>query len=169
MEALEQAFAGNNKNAYVASRLARVYLKRGELPKALDILKRALNARPTDKRLHYDYARALIDVEAADADEVVYHLRNAYSPGDHNFDAQLLHAREMYKKGETDECGALLSKMSNVAVPWEQKVIIHYPLSGVFSGSVSHIEGSYCSLVRDGIGDELFAYWRDFVSEEVID
>ena len=166
MEALEQAFAGNNKNAYVASRLARVYLKRGELPKALDILKKALNARPTDKRLHYDYARALIDVEAADADEVVYHLRNAYSPGDHNFDAQLLHAREMYKKGETDECGALLSKMSNVAVPWEQKVIIHYPLSGVFSGSVSRIEASYCSLVRDGIGDELFAYWRDFVSEE---
>ncbi|WP_422932199.1 SIR2 family protein [Singulisphaera sp. PoT] len=165
MRALDKAFANNNKNAYIGTRLARIYARNNDILRAVDVLKRAIQAKPSDKRLHYDYAKLLVVTRDADLDETIYHLRNSFSPGDTNFDAQVLYARQLYLKGNMEECRSALSQMNTTEVSWEQKEQICYPLEGTFQGTVSKIKESYCFILRDGIGDSLFAGWRAFSKE----
>ena len=86
--ALSRAFDANPRNAFIASRLAWQLSGLGQTEKALSILRRALDANGGDKRLHYTYARLLMETNPGDGDDIAYHLLRAFTEGDNSYEAQ---------------------------------------------------------------------------------
>jgi len=82
LESLQQAFNINPRNGYVGIRLARFYYSQEKIPEAKEILEKALDANPNDRKLHYEYSRLLIETDSGSPDQLIYHLKRAFSEGD---------------------------------------------------------------------------------------
>ena len=158
MRALTRSFELNPRNSLVALRLSRCHQEKGSTDEAIDILRRALDANSNRKELHYAYAKLLMTYPGASAEELEYHLQRAYSPGDRNFDAQLLHARQLYIGGSFDEAKRLFRAIASARVPAVLKFQPRYPIDHTYSGEVRAVEASYCWIRRDGIQDWIYCH-----------
>jgi len=117
------------------------------------------------------YAKIMINTTSGSPEEVEYHLGRAYSLGDRNYDAQLLHARQLYVNGRLDESRTILSSLSSAKLPFNLKHEPRYPLSDRYHGEVCRVEVTYCFIRRDGPFDMIYcnrdsqdpAVWRRLV------
>jgi len=156
LRTLNMSFELNPRNAYVALRLARCYQKSGDLPKAQNILKRALDATSTKKELHYAYGKLLLLSPDASNADLEYHFKRGYTPGDKNYDAQLLHARQLYLNGEREQCTKLFKQLQHARLSYELRCEPRYPLEAVFHGEVIRLDAQYYIIRRDGISDTIY-------------
>src|SRR3989338_7183047 len=164
-KALEKAFESNLRNAFIALRLADCYQKNGDLPKAKATLKKAIDAKPGEKRLHYAYARLLLLFKDTTDEELMHHLRRAFTDGDNNYDAQLLYGRQLFLKGDISYKN-IFRDLSGARINPELKIKLRYPIDKIFTGAVVRLESTFCFIARDGANDWIFAY-KDNIDEKV--
>lgn len=170
-KSLQQSFSKNHSNSYVALQLAAVYEEKGDLANAQAVLKDAIDAQKMNARLHHIYGKFLLRHKIGTPDELLYHFKHAYTPGDTSHDAQLLHARQLFVSGEFDESRQLFKTLSRARIPIHVKRQHSYPLDGEFEGVVSRQEAWYCQFKRDRDGgivqfdfdDAQGVEWRDLV------
>jgi tetratricopeptide (TPR) repeat protein len=156
IKALAKSFELNPKNSYVALRLAGCHERRGAPNQAVTVLRKAIDANSNKKQLHYAYAKILLNTPGASADELEYELRRAYSPGDKNYDTQVLHARQLYVNGRLDDSRAIFDSLSSARVPFRLKREARYPLTETYHGEVWRVEAAYCFVRRDGLSDMIY-------------
>jgi tetratricopeptide (TPR) repeat protein len=168
--ALQKALQTNPRSTFIAIRLAQSYRKRNDEESALKVLVTALEANNGDRRLHYAYAKLLLATNASN-EKLFYHLQRAFNPGDANYDAQLLYARQLYLGGRMDEAWKVFKVLKVAPVSPEVKFQVLYPADGFFTGEVTRMEATYCFIARDGIGDHIYAHrdnigdaWADLAS-----
>lgn len=158
LKALEQAFEVNKRNSWFAIRISRAYEYKGELTEAKDVLRSALDANNNSHELHYAYAKLVLASDNPDSNELKYHLRRSFSPGDANYEAQLLYGRQLYLSDELEEAKKVFRDLERVRMSPEDKNGIRYRDNRVFQGTVSKSEFSYLWVRRDGIADYIFAH-----------
>jgi tetratricopeptide (TPR) repeat protein/cold shock CspA family protein len=154
--ALRKSFEINPRNPFIAVRLANCYLKQAKPSDAVAILRKALEAKSGDQKLHFSYAQMLIDGKLGSNDDILYHLERSYSAGDQNYEAQFLHARQLFLLAKHQESRKLFTHLKSVRIPPAIRREIRYPLEPRFAGIVSRLESSYCFLERDGDGQWVF-------------
>jgi tetratricopeptide (TPR) repeat protein len=97
--AFKKAFAANPRSTLLARRLSRIQRAKGSYREALATLRTSIEANPSSRELHYDVAMTLLesspDNDQQHSDEILYHFRRAFSPGDKNYHAQFWYAREL--------------------------------------------------------------------------
>ena len=151
-KALQSAFGGNPRNAYVALQLATVLEQRDEIAEAQNVLKRAIDANRANSRLHHVYGKLLMRHNIGTAADLLYHFRLAYTPGDSNHDAQILHGRQLFVVKDFDGSRKVFSELAKVRLPNCVKKRHCYPLDGEYVGVVQKKEAWYCILKGDGDG-----------------
>ena len=85
---LEKAVAHNTKLSFLAIQLADCYVRNGQPDKARKVFEHAIEASRTDRALNYRYA-LFLDSQGAKLSDIAYFLRQSFSRGDQNYDAQL--------------------------------------------------------------------------------
>ncbi|MHB1460204.1 MAG: P-loop NTPase [Armatimonadota bacterium] len=167
-EALEKAFVANPRSTYMASRLSAMYIENDNIPKAVETLETALSVNSGDKNLHYRYAKLLIRSNPTNGDLIAYHLHRAYTQGDTNYDAQLLHGRQLFVNGNLVESRTIFSELEKAKIGPELRSKVQYPLEEKFSGQITKLEAFYGFIMRDGAKDKVFMS-PNSVSDEVWD
>ncbi len=155
IESLRKSFEANPRNAYVAIRLADCQ-KKTSMQDAEATLKHALEASGFNRQLHYAYGKLLLEMGTATNETLEHHFRRSYSPGDSNYDAQLLHARQLFINGEDTDSKAIFKKLGTSHLPSDFRNRAQYPLESEFGGSITKMEATYCFVLRDGIGDHIY-------------
>ncbi len=163
VQALEKALQTNTRSGFIATRLAQLYRKKNENDKAKRVLETALAQNTNDPKLHYGYARLLMGT-SNEMDAVLYHLDRSFKPGDQNYEARLLYARQLYIGGRLDEAKKVFKDLKMAPTSPAVKVGLYYPLVDEFRGEVVRSEITYCFIARDGIGDWIYTY-RDNVEQ----
>jgi hypothetical protein len=120
-------------------------------------LEAALSANSNDRRLQYAYARLLMEI-GANAGDILYHLQRSFTTGDSNYEAQLLYGRQLYLMGKIEESKAVFKVLKTVPASSATKFKLAFPLSDQYRGEIARMETTYCFIVRDGIGDWVYAY-----------
>jgi tetratricopeptide (TPR) repeat protein len=164
-ETLERAFAANTRSSIVALRLAQIYEEQGKPEKSRDILEKALFANPNEQKLHYAFAKTLINIGTATGEELAYHLKRSFTEGDSRYDAQLLYGRQLFINGDIEQSRLIFKRLRQVRLGPELRNRPVYVLSDIFHGRVARREVSYCFIARDGSGDWIYLHCRD-VDEE---
>ena len=93
---LTQRCRTGSYNPFIVVRLAKVLVRTGETHEARIVYKRALESGAFDKRIHFNYAKLLIDSNDESGMDIEYHLRRSFTDGDGNTEAQLWHSRQLY-------------------------------------------------------------------------
>lgn len=155
---LEKAFQANPKSAFIAKRLAACSRERGDTEKARSVLESAIDANPSERGLHYAYARLLIDLGERDSDLLLYHCQRACTPGDRNYHARLIYARQLFLNNELEASSKVFRELARANVSEATRNALYYDMGETFSGFVRHKEHSYCFIKRDGLGDDIYAH-----------
>lgn len=152
-DALKKALAANPRSTLIAQRLARVQKSKGELEAAVVTLRASLEFNPGSQELHFNIAQALMetapDADQTAADDILYHLRRSFAPGDRNYQAQFLYARELCLVGKYEDAKPLFAKLSEARLPFQRKVAVGYFLRSdkgepvLLGGSVLFVKSSY--------------------------
>lgn len=166
LESLQKAFISNPRNHFLAIRLAHFYSMQGDLNEARATLEKALEANRGERRLHYAFAKLLMEMGTASGDQLAYYLQRAFTPGDTNFDAQLRYARQLFINGDQASSKAVFQQLGRARVGSEFRDKLLYPLEQMFRGQVVRMEGSYCFIARDGLNDWIYAH-RDNIEDDV--
>jgi cytochrome c-type biogenesis protein CcmH/NrfG len=162
-KALHRSFDINPRNYQSAIRLARCYLEENNIVSAKDVVQKALEVSSNRKELHYMYAKLLLIENEKDNTLLEYHLRRSYSPKDKNYDAQMLHARQLFIMKEYDESNGIFNILRYSKVAYEIKVKPLYPIGYMFHGEIKRIEANYCFIKTEGIPGTVFCH-QDKVS-----
>ncbi|MGB2809664.1 MAG: hypothetical protein WBC22_18120, partial [Sedimentisphaerales bacterium] len=155
MNSLKKSFDANPHNSYVAMRLADCQ-KRYCIQDAEVTLRRALEESGFNRKLHYAYGKLLLEIGTASNETLEYHFRRSYSLGDSNFDAQLLHARQLFINKDYPQSKALFKKLGASRLPSKFRNKSQYPLAQEYAGSIVKMEATYCFVLRDGVGDWIY-------------
>jgi tetratricopeptide (TPR) repeat protein len=147
IKALSKAFETNPRNPAIAVRLSNLQKTPQE---AESILKRALEANPGDRKLHYAYGKLLLNIPSATDDQKLYHFQRAFTDGDTYHDARLLYARQLFIGGHIEESKKQFAILEQASVSPEIRDRLLYPLPTKFTGEVVKPEASYCFIARDG-------------------
>jgi tetratricopeptide (TPR) repeat protein len=158
LSALQQAFGANPRSAYLALRLASYYQSQERFAEARTTLKTALDANPGERKLHYAYAELLLKVESSDANEITYHLQRSFTPGDRNYQAQLLYGRQLFINGNRTASKEIFNRLREAKIGAEYRDNLQLPLQETFRGSIARIEATFCFISRDGINDRIYAH-----------
>jgi hypothetical protein len=153
--ALQKSFQKNHRNSNVALQLAASYKANGEIDKAQGVLKDAIAAHKTNTKLHLNYGKLLMDENLGTNEDMLYHFKHSYLPGDYNHDAQLLHGRLLFVTGDFEQSRQVFRALSKAKVSPDVKKRHCYPLPTEFEGTVIRQEAWYCQLKRDGDGAEV--------------
>ena len=97
---MRTAFRENSHNSFIAVRLAKLLVKIDQIDEAIKVYKSSIDFGFTDKQVHFNYAKLLIDGNHRDGNEIEYHLRGAFTEGDPNVEAQFWYARQLYVNGK---------------------------------------------------------------------
>jgi cold shock CspA family protein len=158
IHSLEKAFTANNRNGFIALRLAAVYERKELQEKAMEVLEKALAANNAEKRLHYAFAKLLMKSNASQ-ESLLYHLQRSFSEGDSNYDAQVLYGRQLYLKNDFESSRNVFKKLSQARIGLQYRNKLLYTIDAQkFGGKVSKLEASYCFITRDGSGDWIYAH-----------
>ncbi|WP_413612751.1 SIR2 family protein [Bdellovibrio sp. HCB-110] len=165
--ALQKSFKNNPRNKFAAIRLSKYYIESKNRAEATRVLKEALDAAPGEKQLHLEYGKLLMNETGYKHEDLIYHFRRAYTPGDKSYDAQLLHARSLFLNGNFAEAKSIfVNSLAYAKVAWEVKTETYYPVSHRYRGTVSRVEASYFFIMRDGDNEWIYAH-QSKVSEYV--
>ena len=150
--ALKQSFAKSPRNGYIAWQLAMLNEKQGNIGEAQRVLKDALDANRANTRLHLAYGKLLLRHGLGTNDDLIFHFRHAFSPGDSNHEAQLLYGRQLFVNGEIEKSKDEFRVLGRALLPNSVKRSQIFPLECEFEGMVLRVEAWYCLIQRDGDG-----------------
>ena len=167
--ALEWAFRANPRDPYIATRLARMYERRGEFESATDVLRKAVENNSTDKQLNYSYAELLRVTNPSDTDNLAYHFRRAFTKWDSNHEAQFWYARYAFDSEDVEkrrEAKQIFRRLRDVPMHHEARHRLRDRIkdNGTprrFTGTVVRIEMTHGFVMTDGRGDEIFFHRND--------
>ena len=142
IKALANAFELNNKNSHIALRLARCYVEMNRGDDAVALLKKAIDAKPNEHRLHLYYAQKLLKMSERNELEILYHLERGYVKGSSDIEAQFLHAMQLFVVERNAEAWELFRSLRSARVPYSVRVNLRYPIDRTFYGSVER-SGSF--------------------------
>lgn len=162
--ALKRAFEANDRDTYIASRLARLQAERGELGEAEKTLARALEAKRGDLRLNFEYASVLGKMGRGDTATLVYHYRRAFTKWDTRYDAQFWFARHAYDsvdEGERVESAETFRRLRNAPLPFDARRAVRDVESKdgepcILNGTVVRAEFTHGFVSRDGREEWVF-------------
>jgi len=163
---LTEAFGRNPRSTYVALALARCHKKEGDYVSARAVLDKALEANPADQRLHNLLATVLWESGHSTDEEIKYHAKRAYTPGDRNYSAQLLYARQVYVTESPSEARHLFDALRKARVSYDAKNNIQYLLMDERFGEVVSVDANYCFVRDDENGDRIFAHEDNFSEDQ---
>jgi len=136
VDALKQSFSRNPRNIHVALQLSSALAQRGDIGGAQKTLMDALDASRTNTRLHLAYGKFLMKRELGTGEDLLSHFRQAFMPGDANYEAQLLYGRQLFVAGRFDEARDVFAVLKKVRLPVYVKRRQVYRLSDEFNGVV---------------------------------
>lgn len=160
---LAKAFENNPRSTYVALSLARCHNKDGDYPSARAVLEKALEANPNDQRLHNLLTNILWESDHSTDEEIKYHAKRAYTPGDRNYAAQLVYARQVYLTETPSDARPYFEVLRKARVSYQAKNAIQYPLTDERHGEVVSVEANYCFVRDDENSDRVFAHEDNFL------
>ena len=160
VEALTKSFTINPRNSFIALWLSKCYREKGELENAKEILENGLAARDS-KELHYAYAKFILETSPDQGDTIEYHIKRAYTPGDNNYDAQLLYARQLYINGNYENSREIFNTLKQARIGFEEKIKPLYPLNGDYHGVIYQMEADFGYVTRDGMSDRIYFHQGD--------
>jgi cold shock CspA family protein len=105
--------------------------------------------------------------EIAHKDDIGYHLKLSFTPGDSNLDAQFWWARYQFLYGNRETASAIFRDLSNSWVPAEYRNRVKGVVKGAdgkeqwFSGSVKKLESYYCYIGCPDLRCDIFAHGSD--------
>ena len=163
VESLKRAFYINPHNTYIAIRLAKYLIKIGQSDEAKAVYEKAIDASPSDKNLHYNYSKLLIDIGFPNSTLVEQHLGRSFTRGDRNYDTRFWYARQLYINNKLEESRALFKELQSypIDLPTRRKVrgiILEGGEPVNYYGRIVKSEASYCIILRDGTADKIFSY-----------
>lgn len=165
IKALEKAFAKNNANGHVASRLSSYYLSVGRESDAFTTLNAALKTNPTNKLVNAALAKIYSDKGDAFKDEAEYHWRHSFTDGDRNSINQLLYSRQLYINGKTNEYNEQVIKLKQIRVSPNTRHmlrgIIKTPSgeSVIYTGRVYRKEATYALIDTIGFSSPHYLHY----------
>lgn len=162
LAALQRAFQTNKGSPYLALSLARACDAQGKPVDAIAVLKTSLEARPYDKDLHLALAKCWIDAGCGRNDDLLYHLRQAFTEGDNRHEAQFWYARQLYLHGKVDESYEHFRQLRSSARAGDRgaaraKMLDDADHIARCSGSIARAELNHAKVRRDQQGDTLVA------------
>ena len=92
LTALKTAFQKTPQSPFIAVRLAKLLVGAGNKEEAIEVYRASIESGVTDKQVHFNYAKLLLDENHPDENEVEYHLRRGFTEGDANIEAQFWYA-----------------------------------------------------------------------------
>jgi hypothetical protein len=169
--ALMRARDANPRDPYIASRLASLLVKKGQVDLALTYVKEALESNRSDKRLNFQYAELLRVSGASLPEDLAYYYRRAFTKWDSNFESQFWYARFAFESSAQDkvrEAREVFRHLREIPMSYEDRIRIRDAIGGPgtpreFSGTVSRIEATHGFVSIDGRGDRLFFHDNDTV------
>lgn len=164
LTALEKSFEENDREPFLAIRLASSYLDGGDEKKAQNIFEKALERRRSDHRLNYHYAEFLRNYSQCDTRELMYYYRRGFTPGDRNYQAQFWYARYAYNSNEANhhqEALDMFMELRKARLSHDNKNIIRDYDGGIdnpsrYDGVIHRKRSGFGFLKIDGTGYEVF-------------
>lgn len=160
-KSLYRAFETNNRNSFVALRLARTLKYKGDIPVAQKILEKAIDANANEKKLHFAYSVLLMEPKEDKKDKgavIAHHLKRSFSPGDKNYMAQLLYGRQLFINGDIDGAEKFFKKLRELRISHELGYKLRYKLEDEYSGEIIEKQSMFCFIARDGKRDHIFGH-----------
>lgn len=167
--ALVKAFETNKRNSFIAIRLSKVYNSEGMGDRAVETLGAALEANPSDKGLHYQYAMLLRKKGDVPIDTLIYHFRRAFTKWDSNYEGQFWFARYAFESKDKDiqeESKIVFRKLRDTPMAHEVRISIKDMVREIgrlklFKGTVVKKDDMHGFVERDGVRDWLFFHRND--------
>jgi cold shock CspA family protein len=177
--AFERAFQSNPKSTLLARRLSRIQRAKADFSGALNTLRTALESNPSNRELHYDVAMVLLESEpSADqeySDDILYHLRRAFSPGDRNYSAQFFYARQLCVSGKYEDARPLFAALSEARIPFSEKTRIQGVLRDkkgdpkIFNGTIVAILPTFAFVESEDPKMRVFVQLNEIEETEMKD
>ena len=163
LQALESAFQVTPDNPFIVARLGKVLTRTGQFDKAMDLYKIALETGLNDKRIHFSYAKLLIDETTHRDLDIEFHLRRAFTDGDQNKEAQFWYGRQLFLNRKAQDAQRYFTGLRDSRVNWDLKTKIRGVISKDgqhqrFTGSVQQLSGVYGFVNRDGAADRVYLH-----------
>lgn len=119
VEILERAYSKDKANGLIASRLARIFLSKGNSEAAEEILRTCLELNPQSREANDALADLLLKTqsEEAAAGEVISALNRVFSPGDANIETQAQCARLEYLYGNRQRAKRIFDTLKGLRLP----------------------------------------------------
>ncbi len=164
ISALKKSFSEDDRDPYIATRLATIYKEQGEHEKALKTIQSALERRPTEHRLNFQYAELLRQDPKSEISAIIYYYQRAYTPGDSNYQAQFWHARFLFESKERTErqkSMEIFDALRSVRLSFDARTEVRDYIGGMVSpinylGALLRKKKGYGFISVDGSGQELF-------------
>lgn len=164
VKALQRSFEENDREPFLAIRLAAIYLESGDFEQAKKIFEIALDRRRADHSLNFHYAELLRNHSSSDQLELLYYYRRAFTPKDRNYQAQFWFARFSYFSSEVKDHLQSLEVFDHIRSGRfsfeERHKIRDYDCSEnkarTHSGTINCKREGFGFLTIDGAGYEIF-------------
>lgn len=168
LQALKKAFEENDREPFLAIRLAEIFTGIENNEEAKKVLELALERRRADHGLNFHYAELLRKQETFEQSELVYFYRRAFSPGDKNYQAQFWYARYLFFSADSSkhkQSEDVFAQIRNGRFSFEDRHKVRdYDGSKssprVHSGRIVKKRENFGFLVMDGTGYEIFVAAR---------
>jgi tetratricopeptide (TPR) repeat protein len=151
--AFRKAFAANPRSTLLARRLSRIQRAKGAHAEALATLRTSIESNPSSRELHYDIALTILesgpDADQKQSEEILYHLRRSFSPGDKNYHAQFWYARELCLVNKFEDARPIFATLSEARLPYYDKTEVRGDVRDQqgnprpFAGTVTYVRPSF--------------------------
>jgi tetratricopeptide (TPR) repeat protein len=129
--ALEKAFQVNDASPFIASALARIYLKNGKIPESREVLEKLVENCPADKICNGMLGKLISQKFPDEADRALMYLRRSFTDGDSNYTNQFWFARQLYINRDYKEAYDAFNKLKVAPI----EPIIKYKIQGDMKAS----------------------------------
>ncbi len=168
-EALKKARDSNPRDPYLASRLADIFVRRDNLPKAQECILTALESNRGDKRLNFQYAELLRGQSDTKSDQLAYYYRRAFTKWDDNYESQFWYARFLFESRDATkvrEAKEVFKVPREIPISYEERINVRDAIGGlsnpkIFSGIITRFEATHGFITVDGRGDWVFFHETD--------
>ena len=167
--AMEGAVEHNPDDGFVVRRLARHYVKKGDIERAIEILTRCLEASPTDQETAFQLATTLRrQGEAERQAQIRMLLRRSFTPGDSNHEAQFWYARHEFLYGDVDSAEEAFDRLKASSVRFSEKsrirgeVIDQNGSPKYYTGRVCQVSSGHCFVKCDNLQVDAFVPAKEF-------
>lgn len=164
IKALQRSFEENDREPYLAIRLAAIYLDTSKPEDAKKVLEMALERRRADHSLNFHYAELLRNHFIPEQSELIYFYRRAFTQSDRNYHAQFWFARFSYFSPDSKEHRLSIETFEYVRggrFSFEVRHEVRDYDGGIshprlHNGSISRKREGFGFLTMDGTGYEIF-------------